>query len=137
MIILLNENKSYDYMKNFITCAMQAKIGLLRHGVLTSACLLENFINLLPKDRYELVSTITGQDTIFYIHSKDNTLSLRSVEEDILQAFTTFLMKYNDLIYNLLSNNAFIRDNIVFKSRFPSLMYSLESFPNSMFAIRI
>ena len=137
MITLFNENKSYDYLKNFITCAMQAKIGLLRSGVLSSNCLLENFVSLLPKEKYELVSTISGQDTIFYIRSKDTTLSLKSIEEDILYTFSTFLTKYKEFIYNLFSNNAFVRDNIIFTSRFPSLMYSLESFPNSMFAIRI
>jgi len=137
MIILLNETKSCDYMKNFINCAMQAKIGLMRNGLLTPQCLLENFISLLPADRYELVSTITGQDTIFYIRSKDGILPVLSTEQDVLNAFTQFLLKYKDFIYNLFSSDTNMRDHIVFSNRFPSLMYSLESFPNAIFAIRI
>lgn len=134
---MFNETKAFDYMKNFISYAMQAKIGLMRSGILTPTCLTTNFINLLPSDRYEQVSTIAGQDTIFYIRSKDSNLSLATIEQDILNAFTMFLSKYRDLIYNMFSSDAIMRDRIVFTNRFPSLMYSIESFPNSMFAIRI
>lgn len=133
MITLFNETKSFDYMNDFINAVMKAKVALLRNGII-SAANLSNFTELLPKDRYNVLNVLEGQDILIYIQS--NIQDIREVSKDILFAFIRFLSTNKYILTQVLKDDQFTLNHLFSNTTFPGLMYSVESFPGARFAIR-
>ena len=133
MITLFNETKSFDYMNDFINAVMKAKVALLRNGII-SAESLSKFTELLPKDRYNVLNVLEGQDILIYIQS--NIQDIREVSKDILFAFIRFLSTNKYILTQVLKDDQFTLNHLFSNTTFPGLMYSVEAFPGARYAIR-
>jgi hypothetical protein len=133
MITLFNETKSFDYMNSLIGSVMKAKVTLLRNGFL-SASGLKQFIDMIPKDKYNILNISEGQDTLIYLQSNHQDANL--ISRDILSAFITFLSLNSATIQQVLKDDQFTLSNLLENTTFPGFMYSIECFPGSQFVIR-